>query len=362
MLRPGRRPLQSSPESGIGRLARAGGESTFAQRDARQDAVSGRAAGSEGDDRIVGRLMRVLLVGGLILWAGGQAMAQDGGAAALPPAVTIEAPLQPAVPAEDSDPGLPSAMVDPLAATPAPAIATAPAEATATTPAPAAARRTDLYSIVMHAHWVVQAVMALLAVAAFVALVIFIHKTAEFSLAFRRLTRTARTLAAASDLAGAAAAVGSRPGPGAEMIRAAQAELALAVAEPALRAGVRERTSSALARIDSAAAQRLRTGTGILASIGSLAPFIGLFGTVFGIMNSFLAIAETKTTNLAVVAPGIAEALLATAIGLAAAIPAVLVYNICARRLARYRHRLGDVAAAAERLQSRALDRLAAVG
>ncbi|MBE2278572.1 MAG: tonB-system energizer ExbB [Rhodobacteraceae bacterium] len=310
----------------------------------------------------MGRLMRVLLVGGLILWAGGQAMAQDGGAAALPPAVTIEAPLQPAVPAEDSDPGLPSAMVDPLAATPAPAIATAPAEATATTPAPAAARRTDLYSIVMHAHWVVQAVMALLAVAAFVALVIFIHKTAEFSLAFRRLTRTARTLAAASDLAGAAAAVGSRPGPGAEMIRAAQAELALAVAEPALRAGVRERTSSALARIDSAAAQRLRTGTGILASIGSLAPFIGLFGTVFGIMNSFLAIAETKTTNLAVVAPGIAEALLATAIGLAAAIPAVLVYNICARRLARYRHRLGDVAAAAERLQSRALDRLAAVG
>ncbi len=346
-------------------MARAGGESTFAQRNARQGAVSGRAVGGEEDDRIVGRLMRVLLVGGLVLWTGGhQAMAQDSDASAPPPAVTTEAPQQPAAPAEDPDPGAPAAMAAPAQAMPAPDVVPVPADATALAPAPvpATAGPTGLYSIVMHAHWVVQAVMGLLAVAAFVALVIFIHKTAEFSLVFRRLTRTARTLAASSDLAAAAAAVGTRPGPGAEMIRAAQAELALAVIEPALRAGVRERTSSALSRIDSAAAQRLRAGTGILASIGSLAPFVGLFGTVFGIMNSFLAIAETKTTNLAVVAPGIAEALLATAIGLAAAIPAVLVYNICARRLARYRHRLGDVAAAAERLQSRALDRLAAGG
>jgi len=104
----------------------------------------------------------------------------------------------------------------------------------------------------------------------------------------------------------------------------------------------------------------LGLGTGLLASIGALGPFIGLFGTVFGIMNSFLAIAATKTTNLAVVAPGIAEALLATAIGLAAAIPAVLIYNLLGRRIAAFRLRLGDLATTVETQQSRELDRLTA--
>ena len=97
-------------------------------------------------------------------------------------------------------------------------------------------------------------------------------------------------------------------------------------------------------------------GTGILATTGSIAPFVGLFGTVWGIMNAFIGISEAHTTNLAVVAPGIAEALLATAIGLVAAIPAVVIYNIFSRSIAAYRLLLADTAAGTERLVSRDLD------
>ena len=93
-----------------------------------------------------------------------------------------------------------------------------------------------------------------------------------------------------------------------------------------------------------------------LATVGSTAPFVGLFGTVWGIMNSFIGIAETQTTNLAVVAPGIAEALLATAVGLVAAIPAVIIYNVFARSVTGYRQLLSDASAGIERLVSRDLD------
>ena len=94
----------------------------------------------------------------------------------------------------------------------------------------------------------------------------------------------------------------------------------------------------------------------MLATIGATAPFVGLFGTVWGIMNSFIGISESQTTNLAVVAPGIAEALLATALGLVAAIPAVVIYNVFARSTAGYRALLADAAAGVERLVSRDLD------
>ena len=87
------------------------------------------------------------------------------------------------------------------------------------------------------------------------------------------------------------------------------------------------------------------------------APFIGLFGTVWGIMNSFVGIAESGTTNLAVVAPGIAEALLATALGLVAAIPAVIMYNHFTRSLASVRGAMGDLSAGLQQLVSRDLDR-----
>jgi biopolymer transport protein ExbB len=98
-------------------------------------------------------------------------------------------------------------------------------------------------------------------------------------------------------------------------------------------------------------------GTGVLATIGATGPFVGLFGTVWGIMNSFIGIAKTNTTNLAVVAPGIAEALLATAIGLVAAIPAVVIYNVFSRSIQGYRALLGDASAEVLRHLSRDLDR-----
>jgi biopolymer transport protein ExbB len=133
-------------------------------------------------------------------------------------------------------------------------------------------------------------------------------------------------------------------------------QLSDAVVEHTDGGGIKERVSSALSRIETHAGRRMSRGTGALATIGSTAPFVGLFGTVWGIMNSFISISESQTTNLAVVAPGIAEALLATAIGLVAAIPAVVIYNVFARSITGYRHLLADAAAGVERLVSRDLD------
>lgn len=98
-------------------------------------------------------------------------------------------------------------------------------------------------------------------------------------------------------------------------------------------------------------------GMGILATVGAVAPFVGLFGTVWGIMNAFIGIARSQTTNLAVVAPGIAEALLATAMGLVAAIPAVVIYNHFSRKITAYRSLLADVSTSLLILVSRDLDR-----
>lgn len=100
-----------------------------------------------------------------------------------------------------------------------------------------------------------------------------------------------------------------------------------------------------------------RNLTSILASIGSSAPFIGLFGTVWGIMNSFIGIASSNDTGLDVVAPGIAEALFATAFGLAAAIPAVLFYNYITRKTAKFSNELDEVATAVYLVADRTLDR-----
>ena len=121
--------------------------------------------------------------------------------------------------------------------------------------------------------------------------------------------------------------------------------------------GVKERIASRLERIEAAAGRAMIRGTGILATIGATAPFVGLFGTVWGIMNSFIGISKAQTTNLAVVAPGIAEALLATALGLVAAIPAVVMYNMFSRWIAGYRALHADAAAEVLRLVSRDLDR-----
>ena len=140
------------------------------------------------------------------------------------------------------------------------------------------------------------------------------------------------------------------------MINAARVELGLS-ADILDGSGTKERVASRLARLETAAGRAMNKGTGLLATIGATAPFVGLFGTVWGIMNSFVGISKAQTTNLAIVAPGIAEALMATAVGLFAAIPAVVIYNQFARSIASYRALLGDASAHVLRLVSRDLDR-----
>ena len=117
------------------------------------------------------------------------------------------------------------------------------------------------------------------------------------------------------------------------------------------------RASSAVGAVQAGLAKRLSAGMQFLASVGSSGPFIGLFGTVYGIMNSFIGIANTNTTNLAVVAPGIAEALLATGIGLFAAIPSVIFYNFFQTRISAYGTRTEGFVAELMNVISRQLDK-----
>jgi len=198
------------------------------------------------------------------------------------------------------------------------------------------------------ADWLVQAVMVGLAVASLITWTVFVAKTLEITSAVRRQRRT---------LAGVDEAASLEAAPPDGLVAAAQAELKASIDTAQDREGLKERVASRLERLEAAAGRRMLKGTGVLATIGATAPFVGLFGTVWGIMNSFIGISRSHTTNLAVVAPGIAEALLATALGLAAAIPAVVIYNHFARRIAAYRALVGDTSAAILRLVSRDLGR-----
>ena len=118
------------------------------------------------------------------------------------------------------------------------------------------------------------------------------------------------------------------------------------------------RAQSAVGAVQASLTRRLSSGMQFLASVGSNGPFIGLFGTVYGIMDSFIGIANTNTTNLAVVAPGIAEALFATALGLLAAIPAVIAYNKLSGEVDRYSNRLSSFADEFGVVLSRELDQV----
>ena len=271
--------------------------------------------------------------------------------AAGPLSAQTVAPGQPTAPAADATPTAPA----PEQGLPGTAQDTAPV-----TPPTTAALPQDLtlWGMFASAARVVQGVMLGLAFAVLVSLTVLIHKTAELSLARRRLTSALAALHGAANLPAAAAALAGRSDPAAFMALAALEELRRST--PALDAagdgGTKDRIRSLLDRTEIQANRRLMRGTGVLATIGATAPFVGLFGTVWGIMNSFIGISKAQTTNLAIVAPGIAEALLATAIGLVAAIPAVVIYNLFARAIAGYRQGLGDAAAAVERLASRDLD------
>jgi biopolymer transport protein ExbB len=218
----------------------------------------------------------------------------------------------------------------------------------------AAALPRDLspWGMFMSADVVVKAVIIGLVLASMVTWTIWLAKTIEIALAKRRTRTALRTLAAAASLAD----ITSVPSPAAEFLAAASTEWRLS-ADTVEKDGLKERIASRLERIEAAFGRRISRGTGLLATIGATAPFVGLAGTVWGIMNSFIGISKAHTTNLAVVAPGIAEALLATAFGLAAAIPAVVIYNVFARSIAGYRAGLADAAAEVLRLVSRDLDR-----
>lgn len=126
--------------------------------------------------------------------------------------------------------------------------------------------------------------------------------------------------------------------------------------ESSLKIGIRERIAQMMSVARNREVEELEKGLGFLATVGSTAPFVGLFGTVWGIMNSFQSIALTKNTTLAVVAPGIAEALFATAIGLLAAIPAVVAYNRFSGELSQIDGQLDDFSTEFTALVSRQLD------
>ncbi|MFT3965035.1 MAG: tonB-system energizer ExbB [Sphingobium sp.] len=209
------------------------------------------------------------------------------------------------------------------------------------------------WGMFLAADWVVKAVMLILALASVATWTVLVAKTLELrkSVALHRLAL--RKVEESPGLAEATRAVDPAAAAAQALIGATRAEIQQS--EDALHDidGLKERVVSRLDRLEAAAARDMQRGTGILATIGSTAPFIGLFGTVWGIMNSFVGIAATQTTNLAVVAPGIAEALLATAIGLVAAIPAVVIYNHFARQVTGYKALIGDTSAAVLRLVSR---------
>lgn len=208
------------------------------------------------------------------------------------------------------------------------------------------------------ADQVVKSVLIGLAAASVMTWTIWLVKFFEIAGAKIRARRSLKVIATAGDLADARARLGARRGPAAGMVLEAylETERSSEVVARVGGDGLKERVSSSLSRVEAAAVRRIANGVGVLAIIGSTGPFVGLFGTVWGIMNAFIGISEAQTTNLAVVAPGIAEALLATAAGLVAAIPAVVIYNIFARSIAGYRQLLGDAAAGVEQLVSRDLD------
>lgn len=211
------------------------------------------------------------------------------------------------------------------------------------------------WGMYQNADVVVKAVMIGLAIASIVTWTLWIAKGLELLGAKRRLRQEMALLKRATTLKAASEAA-QQPGTLAHLlVQDALNELQLS-ANARDKDGIKDRVSFRLERLVAACGRKMSSGTGVLATIGSTAPFVGLFGTVWGIMNSFIGIAKTQTTNLAVVAPGIAEALLATALGLVAAIPAVVIYNVFARSITGYKAQVADASAEVLLLVSRDLD------
>jgi biopolymer transport protein ExbB len=287
-----------------------------------------------------------------------------------PPSSAQQKTTPPPAPALSQPPAL-SAQAVPPAQVLTPSVAAQPAPAPAASDPPAtsadgggrllksttvALRELSPWSMFLSADILVKAVMIGLAFASLVTWTIFIAKMIELSLIQRKLRAALGKVGDARSLSEAQFALGAEDSVLRSLLAAAMREARLS-AGISSDAGIKERAASSFAEIVRAEARRVRLGMGLLATIGATAPFVGLFGTVWGIMNSFIGISKSQTTNLAVVAPGIAEALLATAFGLAAAIPAVIIYNHFTRLTKGYLELVGRSSGAAARLLSRDLDR-----
>jgi len=212
------------------------------------------------------------------------------------------------------------------------------------------------WGMYQNADIIVKIVMIGLAIASVITWTICLAKGLEIFIARRRLKGELQSLKKARTLREAATGF-RRKGLSHYLVQETLEEVKLS-ADTREREGIKERAAFRLERLVASSGRNMSRGTGSLATIGSTAPFVGLFGTVWGIMNSFIGIAKSQTTNLAVVAPGIAEALLATALGLVAAIPAVVIYNIFARSISGYKAEVSDCSAEVLLLLSRELDHL----
>ncbi|MGE8469572.1 MAG: tonB-system energizer ExbB [Pseudomonas putida] len=285
-----------------------------------------------------------------------------------PVAMADEPTANASTPAAAAAPAIPVASPTPVADGSAP-VAAAPAAAPADAPVAvdpgveALVEDTTLgmahdlspWGMYKNADIVVKIVMIGLAIASIITWTIWIAKGFELLGAKRRLRGEIAQLKKSASLK-EASDVSNKEGTLAHtLVHDALEEMRLS-ANAREKEGIKERVAFRLERLVAASGRNMSNGTGVLATIGSTAPFVGLFGTVWGIMNSFIGIAKTQTTNLAVVAPGIAEALLATALGLVAAIPAVVIYNVFARSIAGYKAQVSDASAQVLLLVSRDLD------
>jgi biopolymer transport protein ExbB len=286
------------------------------------------------------------------------APAPQAPASSQPSVVPAQTAPLPFFPAQAAPPLAPPAAVLPAPAPAAMDVSAAPADSGGKSLKSTAVTLRELspWSMFLSADILVKAVMIGLAFASLVTWTVFIAKMIELSLVQRKLHSALTKIGDARSLAEAQFALGAQHSVLSSLLAAAMREARLS-AGISSDSGIKERAASSFAEIVRAEARRIRLGMGLLATIGATSPFVGLFGTVWGIMNSFIGISKSQTTNLAVVAPGIAEALLATAFGLVAAIPAVIIYNHFTRVTKGYLELVGRSSGAAGRLLSRDLDR-----
>ncbi|MGZ3375028.1 MAG: MotA/TolQ/ExbB proton channel family protein [Phenylobacterium sp.] len=272
--------------------------------------------------------------------------------------------LMASAPAFAQAPAAPAA-ADAAAPAAAPAAAAPDAGAPAEPPQMKHGGKMGIGTMFMDAKPEVKVVMLILLLSSIFSWTILITKSFEFrslnrvSDSFLEAFRGAKSI---SDMGRIAVAEEFDGNPLADMAAAAAQEIELS-RQAGLHVGGEHRETTlnraehAVSAVQASLTRRLSSGMSFLASIGSNGPFIGLFGTVYGIMDSFIGIANTNTTNLAVVAPGIAEALLATGLGLFAAIPSVIFYNVFQTRISAYGARTEGFVAELMNAISRQLDK-----